>query len=78
MLIDEQVLVGSTNLNYRSFLHDLELDAILTSEESVRSLQQKFCADIEDCTEITLARWQNYPWLLKILGWASRIIRYWI
>ncbi len=78
MLIDNQVLVGSTNLNYRSFFHDLELDALLNSEESVQSLQQKFCADIEDCTEITLANWQDYPWLLKLLGWTSRIFRHWI
>jgi cardiolipin synthase len=78
MLIDNQVLVGSTNLNYRSFFHDLELDALLNKKESVQCLQEKFCADIKDCSEITLAHWQDYPWLLKLLGWISRIIRYWI
>ncbi|MEE8364483.1 MAG: phosphatidylserine/phosphatidylglycerophosphate/cardiolipin synthase family protein [Gammaproteobacteria bacterium] len=78
MLIDNQALVGSTNLNYRSFFHDLELDALLNKKESVQCLQEKFCADIEDCSEITLAHWQDYPWLLKMLGWISRIIRYWI
>lgn len=78
MLIDNQVLVGSTNLNYRSFFHDLELDALLNTKESVRCLQEKFCADLKDCTEITLAHSQGYPWLLKIQGWTSRIFRYWI
>lgn len=78
MLIDKQVLVGSTNLNYRSFFHDLELDALLNKKESVQCMQEKFCADIKDCTEVTLAHWQGYPWLLKLLGWISRIFRYWI
>ncbi len=78
MLIDDQVLVGSTNLNYRSFFHDLKLDAVLNSRKSVQCMQEKYCADIEDCTEITLARWQSYPWFLAILGWISRIIRYWV
>ncbi len=29
MLVDQQCLIGSTNLNHRSFHHDLELDVIL-------------------------------------------------
>ena len=77
MLIDNYVLVGSTNLNYRSYFHDLELDVVLSKKESVQCMQGKFSSDLNDCTEITLKNWQSSPWLLTILGWASRVFRYW-
>ena len=77
MLIDHQVLVGSTNLNYRSFFHDLELDALLTSKESVLCLQQKYEQDLKNSVEITLDHWRNHSWLIKLIGGFSRFFRYW-
>jgi cardiolipin synthase len=71
-------VIGSTNLNYRSFIHDLELDALITDIELVGQMQQRFERDLECCDEITLRRWQNYPWLLKLLGWLPRLMRYWL
>lgn len=78
MLVDQQVLIGSTNLNYRSFFHDLELDALLNSEQSADCLKQKFLSDICDSSEITVNSWEKYPWALKILGGFSRVFRYWL
>lgn len=78
MVIDEAVLVGSTNLNYRSFIHDLEVDALVNSSDAVRQMERKFELDIEQCTEITLRRWRDYPWILKLLGWMPRMLRYWL
>lgn len=77
MLIDDQVVIGSTNLNFRSLLHDLELDALLDDSEVVESMQRRFGEDIGDSREITLRNWQNHPWLLRALGWMSRLLRYW-
>ncbi len=77
MLIDDQVLIGSTNLNYRSLLHDLELDVLLDDPEVVESLQRRFGEDVGDSREITLRNWQDHPWLLRSLGWMSRLLRYW-
>jgi cardiolipin synthase len=77
MLIDQRGLIGSTNLNYRSFFHDLELDALLNSADSVERLSQKFLSDINDSMEITANHWIKYPWLLKMLGGLSRFFRYW-
>jgi len=78
MLIDDSLLVGSTNLNYRSFIHDLELDALVNDIELVRQMQERFERDLENCTEITLRHWQDYPLLLKLLGWLPRLMRYWL
>ncbi|MFT5221587.1 MAG: cardiolipin synthase [Gammaproteobacteria bacterium] len=78
ILFDDQVLIGSTNLNYRSFFHDLELDALLSSRQSMQCMQQRFLTDLELSTEITLDHWQRYPWLLKGLAMFSRLFRYWM
>ena len=78
MLIDDALVVGSTNLNFRSFIHDLELDALVTDNHIVWQMQQRFEQDVECCDEITLKRWHNYPWLLKLLGWLPRLMRYWL
>jgi len=78
MLIDDELIVGSTNLNFRSFLHDLELDALVSETQLVEQMQARFEQDLKDCEEITLQSWENYPWLLKLLGWLPRLMRYWL
>jgi len=78
MLIDQQALIGSTNLNYRSFFHDLELDALLNSKHSVECLSKKFLTDTKNSIEVTANQWIKYPWLLKVLGGLSRFFRYWL
>ncbi len=78
ILIDEQVLVGSTNLNYRSLFHDLELDLLLDDAQMVEQMRERFYRDISDSVEITLRQWQQHPWLLRFLGWLSRFLRYWL
>lgn len=78
MLIDDALVIGSTNLNFRSFIHDLELDALVTDIHMVGQMQQRFERDLECCDEITLRHWKNYPWLLKLSGWLPRLMRYWL
>ncbi|MFT5659189.1 MAG: cardiolipin synthase [Gammaproteobacteria bacterium] len=78
MLIDNQVLIGSTNLNYRSFFHDLELDAFLTDQKSVQCMQDKFKVDFENSARITLENWGQHHWLMRMLGWVSHFFRYFL
>ena len=76
MIIDDQLLVGSTNLNYRSLLHDLELDLLTADASVVARMEQRFVDDICNSTEITLRVWQQHPWLLRLQGLLSRFLRY--
>lgn len=78
MLIDDQLLVGSTNLNYRSLFHDLELDLLLDDSQLVEQMHHRFCSDTMNSVEITLRQWQQHSWLLKLLGWFARFGRYWL
>lgn len=78
MLIDDQVLIGSTNLNYRSLFHDLELDALLDAHEIVQPMEQRFIEDIGNSREITLRSWQEHPSALRLASWVARFLRYWL
>ena len=78
MVIDEQLLIGSTNLNYRSLFHDLELDLLSADPQIVAQMEQRFERDIAASEEITQQTWLRHPWLLKLLGLLSRYLRYWL
>lgn len=78
MLIDDAVVVGSTNLNYRSLIHDLELDALVYNPAVVEQMEQRFEEDVLQCHEITLRGWRDYPMLLRLLAWLPRMLRYWL
>ncbi len=78
LLVDDQALIGSTNLNYRSLLHDLELDVLLDDPGLVETLGRRFIEDIANSREITLKSWREHPWLLRSLSWISRLLRYWM
>jgi cardiolipin synthase len=78
MIIDDYLIVGSTNLNYRSLFHDLELDLLITDPVAVGQMEQRFASDVGASIEITFASWQKYPWLGKLLGLLSRFLRYWL
>jgi cardiolipin synthase len=46
MLIDDWAILGSTNLNSRSRLHDLEVDVALKSQHAINSLEYQFITDL--------------------------------
>jgi cardiolipin synthase len=69
MVIDSWGLVGSSNLNHRSLLHDLEADAVLVDSQSCRSLQEQFEQDCVHCREVTLENWRRRPLLERWRGW---------
>jgi cardiolipin synthase A/B len=78
MIIDDQLLVGSTNLNYRSLFHDLELDLLCADAQAVTIMEQRFADDVRVSTEITLRNLRQHPWLLRLVGLLSRFLRYWL
>lgn len=77
LLIDDFCLVGSTNFNHRSFLHDLELDIVLHTRSAKTFIESSFQDDLEDSTEISH---KNIHWIKQVinLGWLPRLLRYWL
>jgi len=78
MIIDDCVIIGSTNLNYRSLFHDLELDLLIDDPVVLEQMEQRFSNDVSASIEITAAHWQQYSWIEKLLGLLSRFLRYWL
>ncbi len=70
--------VGSTNLDWRSFLHNQELDAIVLGEDFGRQVQAMFDKDLANSDEITLAQWQQRPLNLRLKETFSRLWEYWL
>jgi cardiolipin synthase len=68
MLIDEWGLIGSSNLNHRSLLHDLEVDIVITDKEAVRSMEEQYVIDLGRSAEVTLENWRQRPLLERFLG----------
>ncbi|MCO6431625.1 MAG: cardiolipin synthase B [Deltaproteobacteria bacterium] len=78
VLIDDWAMVGSTNLNHRSLLHDLEVDVVLSSEESIRTLADQTLEDLNNCVEITKQNWKGAPFWKRIVGALLYKFRNWL
>ena len=74
LLVDNFAVLGSSNWNYRSTLHDLELDAVIRSPETLLTLEQAMLDDAANCRELTVED-TPVPSLLSRLLYA---VRYWM
>jgi cardiolipin synthase len=76
-LIDDWICLGSTNLNHRSFLHDLELDVVITHEENKKCLENMFLDHQSQSIAFPTALWATFPWWKKLLYNISWYFSYW-
>jgi cardiolipin synthase len=56
VIIDDWVVVGSSNMNRRSMLKDFEVDIVLNKTESIHACLEKFEKDLIESEEIITAR----------------------
>jgi cardiolipin synthase len=70
--------VGSTNLDWRSFLHNDELDATILGREFAGQMQAAFAADLEASEAIDLERWNARPFALRLKERVARLWEYWL
>jgi cardiolipin synthase A/B len=70
--------VGSTNLDWRSFLHNDEVNATILGQAFASQLEAMFAADEAASTEITLERWERRPMVSRIKERFSRLWAYWL
>ncbi|MGQ9424569.1 phospholipase D-like domain-containing protein [Gilvimarinus sp. F26214L] len=77
MLADDFCLLGSTNLNHRSLLHDLEFDIVMGSTHTLRAAESTFLNDQSSSREVT-AEHVKLMGKRRLLGWIPWLIRYWL
>jgi cardiolipin synthase A/B len=78
MVIDDWATVGSSNLNQRSLIHDLEVDVVLTRAASVRDLLRHFTADLARSREVTRANHRGHQGLEAALEKVALAFRKWL
>ena len=70
--------VGSSNLDYRSFLHNDEINVVVLGSEFGNKMQEQFLKDIGNAREITVREWRQRPLALKAAERLTWLIEYWL
>ncbi len=70
--------VGSTNLDWRSFLHNQELNAVVLGPEFGKQVQAMFDKDLALSDPVTLEQWQRRGLDLRIKEGFARAWEYWL
>ena len=78
VIVDEWATIGSTNLNHRSFNHDLEIDVVLHRKESLQALRQQFRIDREHSARVTDQALNQRPWVTKLAARLAHTVRNWL
>jgi len=60
-IADDWMCIGSTNLNHRSFLHDLEMDVVITHEANKLRITQSFVNDQALSHVFEAGEWTHLP-----------------
>jgi len=69
MIIDDWAIIGTSNMNRRSLIHDLEVDVVISHPETREELTNQFLRDLKSTEEIH----KNSPWYNR---WIGRILSY--
>jgi len=77
LILDDWVTLGSSNLNQRSVLHDLEVDVVLQHSHSKTRIEHLFLADLEQSEEMPLTD-AIQPWYRYLIGRLTLFFRYWL
>ena len=70
--------VGSTNLDWRSFLHNDEIDAIVLSASFGDQMRAAFQADLAQSKPLTLEKWSSRGLEDRVQEIAAGMWEYWL
>ena len=70
--------IGSTNMDWRSFLHNDEINAVILGRGFAAQMEAMFAEDLEESEEIALAKWKQRPLSDRMKERAARIGAYWL
>ena len=68
--------VGSTNLDWRSFVHNYEADLIVLDGGFAREMEKRFQLDVEAATPIDPQAWRDRGATSKMKEWVARQWQY--
>ena len=65
--------VGSTNLDWRSFLDNDEINVVIIGRELAQKMQAVFAKDLQASEAIDPERWERRPFSLRVKEWIARM-----
>lgn len=75
MIIDDGLsIIGTTNMDLRSFELNFEIDAVIYSERFNREATEIFMEDLNNSKMITLEEWSKRSWLRSLINGLARIV----
>ena len=75
LLVDDLwAVIGTTNLDNRSFEHNDEVNVAIRDEDVAQRLLADFRTDLRRSTEVTLDTWRARPFLEKLVGPVAWIL----
>jgi len=70
--------IGSTNLDWRSFLHNDELNAVVLGRDFAQQMEAMFAKDRAAATRIDPKQWKRRSLMLRFQEWLARLPEYWL
>lgn len=77
-IIDDWMTVGSTNLNHRSLIHDLEVDLVVQEEENLKKIEEHFLQLTGKLPLITGEQLKSRSFMDRMMGRLYFLFRYWL
>ncbi len=75
MVIDDDLaIVGSANMDYRSFDLNFEINALVYGKEIAGQLETAFLKDLEECSQIDAKDWLNRPTYVRLWEKVVRLL----
>jgi cardiolipin synthase len=75
MAVDDNLsIVGTANMDARSFEMNFEINAVIYSKEQCRALQENFINDIGFSVELSLAQWKERAWWTELIDDMARLL----
>lgn len=75
---DEWCVIGSANIDYRSFFLNYELNLVAHDVELARRLADQFRLDLREAKEVHPAQWRRRPWAERLEELIGRLVRKWL
>jgi cardiolipin synthase len=70
--------VGSTNLDWRSFLHNDEVNAVILGLDFALQMDAMFARDLAESKRVTLEQWRRRPFMCRVKEFIARLGAYWL
>ncbi|MCB1166608.1 MAG: hypothetical protein KDK33_10660, partial [Leptospiraceae bacterium] len=77
-IVDQRFMIGSTNMDYRSFLHNLEVDAWVCRDDALQEALDRWNLDEESSRELVWSQWKKRGILEKILEKVAFLLRFYL